>query len=33
MGGPQIPTGPGGGLPGIDQVIGALGQQGGPPSG
>jgi len=33
MGGPQIPTGPGGGLPGIEQVIGALGQQGGPPSG
>ena len=31
QGGPQIPTGPGGGLPGIDQVLGALGQ--GPPQG
>lgn len=29
QGGPQIPTGPGGGLPGIEQVLGALGQ--GPP--
>jgi len=33
MGGPQMPTGPGGGLPGIEQVLGTLGQQGGPPSG
>ena len=33
MGGPQMPTGPGGGLPGIEQVLGTLGQQGGPPGG
>jgi hypothetical protein len=33
MGGPQMPMGPGGGLPGIDQVLGTLGQQGGPPGG
>jgi len=30
QGGPQIPGGPGGGLPGIEQVLGALGQQGQP---
>jgi hypothetical protein len=28
-----MPTGPGGGLPGIEQVLGTLGQQGGPPGG
>jgi len=28
MGGPQIPAGPGGGLPGIEQVLGSLGQGG-----
>ena len=28
QGGPQIPTGPGGGLPGIEQVLGSLGQGG-----
>ena len=32
MGGPQIPAGPGGGLPGIEQVLGSLGQ-GGPSAG
>ena len=31
QGGPQIPAGPGGGLPGIEQVLGAIGQ--GPPQG
>ena len=29
QGGPQIPGGPGGGLPGIEQVLGAIGGQGG----
>jgi hypothetical protein len=33
QGGPQIPAGPGGGLPGIEQVLGALGQAGPPPQG
>ena len=32
QGGPQIPTGPGGGLPGLEQVLGAIGQ-GPPPQG
>jgi len=32
MGGPQIPAGPGGGLPGLEQVLGSLGQ-GGPSAG
>ena len=32
QGGPQIPSGPGGGLPGLEQVLGAIGQ-GPPPQG